>query len=130
MNWVIYTLKSPRTGGVRYVGWTARTPEQRLNAHISVAINRPASHKDNWILSLLAVGLQPVIEVIESGTGQGWREAERRWIAEYRTRGALLVNGTDGGDGTLGRVHTSEQRARLSEGKRAAWATRTPAERN
>jgi hypothetical protein len=25
MNWIIYTLRNPRTNEVRYVGWTSRT---------------------------------------------------------------------------------------------------------
>jgi hypothetical protein len=48
-------------------------------------------------------------------------EAERLLIRGFRKEGARLVNGTDGGDGTVGRKHTPESRAKMSanqKGKR------------
>lgn len=103
MNWIIYTLKNPRTNEVRYVGWTKRGGNRRLNTHIQEAVGKIATtHKARWILSLLSVGIRPVMDVIESGTGEGWREAEQRWIALFRAQGVRLTNATDGGEGTVG----------------------------
>lgn len=114
MKWVIYTLTNPRTNEVRYVGWTSKTPARRLNTHIQAAVSKPAAtHRARWILSLLSIGIRPVMTVIESGEGDGWREAERRWIAFFREEGARLVNGTDGGDGTPGLKQTPENTARF-----------------
>jgi hypothetical protein len=116
MDWFIYTLKNPRTGEVRYVGWTCKTLARRLNTHIQDAVSSPAnSHRRKWILSMLAIGIRPVIELIETGSGEKWAEAEKRWIAKFRAEGARLVNATDGGEGTVGYVPRPETRARLSK---------------
>ena len=119
MNWIIYTLRNPRTNEVRYVGWTSRTAARRMNTHIQTAVNKPATtHKAKWILSLLAIGLRPAMEVIESGTGSGWGEAEQRWIAAFRAKGARLTNATDGGEGTVGYCPTPETRELQSRNSR------------
>ncbi len=100
MRWTVYTLKDPRTGTIRYVGWTVKSLARRLNIHIQDAVSKPArSHRAKWILSLLSIGIRPVIDAIEQGQGDGWAQAEKRWIAKFRAEGARLVNGTDGGDG-------------------------------
>jgi hypothetical protein len=49
---------------------------------------------------MVSIGLEPQIEAIESGAGNDWAEAERRWIKFYRNAGARLSNTTDGGEGT------------------------------
>jgi hypothetical protein len=120
-NWIIYTLANPRTTEVRYVGWTGRSPERRLEEHIRAALRLEHTFKDRWVLSLLSAGLAPVIEVIDSGSGDGWAEAEKRWIAFYRASGARLANGTEGGDGVVGL--TAEK---LSARAYKQWANRTP----
>lgn len=103
LSWIVYTLTNPRTGEVRYVGWTCKTLNRRLNTHIQTAVSKPPrDHRAKWILSLLSIGVRPVIEAIESGSGEGWAEAEKRWIATFRANGARLVNATDGGEGTVG----------------------------
>jgi hypothetical protein len=121
MNWIIYTLKNPRVlDQVRYVGFTSHSPARRLREHIRSALRgKRRTYKRNWILSLLSIGLVPVIEIIESGAGPGWQDAERRWIAHYRSGGARLVNGTDGGEGTFG-WGTPEQRSALARQREAA----------
>jgi hypothetical protein len=45
-----------------------------------------------------------------------WSETEREVIADYRARGFDLVNGTDGGDGGLGRIfkHSEASKKKLS----------------
>lgn len=129
MDWLIYTLKNPRTLEVRYVGWTSLSADQRLRTHIAESVVSQKTHKQRWILSLLSIGLTPVIEVIESGTGDGWSEAERRWIAFFRASGARLVNGTDGGDGVVGWL-SPEQRIERRKKISTTWASKTPEERN
>jgi hypothetical protein len=66
------------------------------------------------------------MEVIESGTGDAWKDAECRWIAHFRANGAKLVNGTDGGDGIIG-WGTPEQRSAVARKNAAA---KTPEERS
>jgi hypothetical protein len=115
IEWIIYLLKDPRTRQVRYVGWTSKTPARRLNTHIQAAICKPTTHKAKWVLSLLSIGIRPEIEVIECGLGDGWAQAEMKWIAFYREKGAKLTNATDGGEGVLGYSPTPETRRLISE---------------
>lgn len=126
-SWVIYVLKNPRTLEIRYVGWTRKKPGDRLKTHVWDSVRHPhQTYRQAWIMSLVSIGLTPIIEVIESGTGEGWGEAERKWIARYRAQGARLVNGTDGGDGVPG-WGTPEQRSAI---RKAVHAQRTPEERS
>lgn len=125
MKWSIYVLKDPRTGLVRYVGWTTKTVDKRLKVHIWDAKGKAKTHRHRWILSVLAAGLQPEIVVVEIGEGSGWSEAEKRWITHYRRAGAALVNGTDGGQGLVG--ETPE--ARIARAKKIAqWWSNLPQE--
>ncbi len=62
----------------------------------------------------MAEHLEIEIEVIESGLGDSWKEAEKRWVAHYRAQGSRLTNLTDGGDGTLGIVRSEETRKKMS----------------
>lgn len=110
--WQIYTLSDPRTDQVRYVGVTFRG-RKRFNEHMSRAATGGRTHRDRWIYSLLLLDLRPIYQVIETGQGDGWPEAERRWIAHYRQL-AKLTNHTDGGEGTLGYIPTMESRQKLS----------------
>ena len=65
------------------------------------------------------------MDIIETGSGEGWVEAERRWIAFYRASGARLTNDTDGGDGAPGRG-TPEVRSAIMK---KANASRTSEQR-
>ena len=112
-TWEIYTLSDPRTQQVRYVGVTFRG-RQRYNEHLSRAVTGGRTHRDCWIRSLIAAGVRPSYQVIEQGQGEGWQDAERRWIASYR-QNSDLVNHTDGGDGTPGYVPSPETRERWSQ---------------
>lgn len=110
--WEIYMLIDPRTDQVRYVGVTFRG-KQRFNEHMSRAVTGGKTHRDYWIRSLILLGLRPIYQVIEQGRGDGWQDAERRWIAHYR-QSSDLVNHTDGGDGTPGYIPTPELRQKWS----------------
>lgn len=128
VSWCIYVLKNPRTNEIRYVGWTSRSPVRRLNLHISGAIRNQRggtrNYKDRWVLSLLAIGLKPVMEVVETGVGADtWPEAERRWIAKFRSEGARLVNQSEGGEGNPGYVFSEDARRRISEANKGRSLT-------
>lgn len=111
--WVVYILVDPRSEQPRYVGWTvnART---RLRDHTKASQLAKGTRRDRWIAGLIECGLKPVMTVVEHGVGPGWADAERRWIAHFRTAGADLTNHTDGGEGTPGRLHTDDAKARMS----------------
>ena len=131
----IYLLSDPRTDTPRYVGVT-KDLNQRMRGHLS---NRKATtHRSNWINILIALGLKPVLTVLEIVPDYQREDAERAWILGFRQSGADLVNATDGGEGMpnpvpevrakisaaskgntkfLGRKHTAETRAKMSEKK-------------
>jgi len=81
-------------------------------------------------MSLVSIGLIPEIEAVECGTGETWQEAERRWIATYRAKGARLVNATDGGEGTPGLAITPDGRRERSERIRKRLAAMTAEQRS
>jgi group I intron endonuclease len=110
----IYTLSDPRTGEVRYVGKSV-DPTKRLEKHISDAKQKlKNSYVQNWIRSLVNIGIIPVQEVIEK-CGEDWVERETFWIAHYRALpNAQMTNVTDGGEGTCGHIHSEETRAKMS----------------
>jgi hypothetical protein len=61
--------------------------------------------------------------VVEEGVGDGWEDAERRWIASYRAQGMPLTNITDGGEGTSGWTVPVEDRARRRANMQRLWDT-------
>lgn len=109
----IYVLKDPETGEVRYVGKTKLTLEQRLKGHIN---EKNKNYKCNWIKSLKAKDLVPIIESIERVSDETWAEREVYWIQYYKELDAKLVNSDDGGLG--GHNPTVEVRAKMSSAQK------------
>lgn len=131
-RWDIYGLSDPRTGAIRYVGVTFRG-KRRFNEHLSRAVRGGRTHRDCWIRSLIAAGVRPVYEILETGYGDGWQTRECYWIAHHRALGDL-TNLTDGGDGAPGYIPTPELRRKWSAlragvpyapGRRSAMLGRT-----
>lgn len=127
---LIYVLTHPLTGEVRYVGVTQRSLSGRLSSHVWESTHHVhrRTRRAKWIRSLSALGLRPEISAFASVVF-AWQEVERAVIAQFRADGARLVNGTNGGEGTNGRVWSpnKEQRARMGAaqiGKRASPETR------
>lgn len=119
----IYILIDPLSQEIRYVGWTVRPLEKRLAAHLREA-NQAKHHRACWIASLARSGQRPVIREIMRVPQDQWADAERYWIAYFREQGCPLVNGTDGGEGTLGQRHTPETRAKMSAAKKGRPSSR------
>jgi hypothetical protein len=100
----IYTLADPQTGEIRYVGKTLDLKHRIYQHHYTTFWANQKSHKSNWIKSLAARGLKPVIEAIEeivNPTDEQWQEAERYWIESLRCLGFKLTNQVAGGRGSL-----------------------------
>jgi hypothetical protein len=117
-KWTVYALKDPRAGEVRYVGWTSMTPARRMTCHLTEAKHEKRSwntFKVRWIRALLASGVLPIMEVLETGSGAGWSDAERRWIALYKTQTAKLTNGSAGGEGNFGYSPPPEVREKIRQ---------------
>ena len=94
----IYGLCDPRTGALRYVG-KSKNWKQRSYEHVCASHLRRKCHKNHWIKSLLAEGYKPDAFLIEEVPSSQWEDAEREWIAYFRSIGADLTNSTSGGDG-------------------------------
>lgn len=95
----IYGLVDPASSELRYVGKTAQRVSARLGGHIAAA--RAKGRKAPvycWIRSLLDRSLRPEVILLDVVPSVEWEEAERFWIAYFRSLGARLTNLTAGGD--------------------------------
>jgi predicted GIY-YIG superfamily endonuclease len=81
----IYALACPQTGAVRYVGKSDR-PERRLVQHL----RHPSWTLGRWLRQLGSA--QPELVILEQVDRRGWREAEFKWIAEFKDKGYKLLN--------------------------------------
>ena len=106
----LYFLCDPSVGAVRYVGKTVKTLAQRLTLHLCEARRGVRNHRCAWLRSLSG---PPIIELVAEVPGDGCSE-EIELIAGLRCLGVSLVNGTAGGDGTVGYRHSAEVRAKIS----------------
>lgn len=90
---VIYTLVDPRTSAVHYVGRTGK-PERRYKSHLYPRAGYSCSHsKEEWILELRALGLRPLMVIVENVTPtRKVREREMRWLYHYFQQRAPLTN--------------------------------------
>ena len=93
----IYMLYDPIVPMKGYVGWTVR-PKVRLRSHIKEAMrSNRNTYKLNWIRSLMSVGLEPKMEIIEAIHESVWQDSEKFWIAHFKSVGWTLTNSTSGG---------------------------------
>lgn len=122
----IYVLVDPRDGEIRYVGWTNKSLKARLRGHLYDA-KRESNWRAKWIRRLVALGLRPMIRLVQTVPSSAYAQAECYWIKHFRDTGCRLTNGTDGGDGNLGRKVSAETRARMS--RALTGKTRTPEQR-
>lgn len=123
----LYVLVDPRDGEIRYVGWTGRTFEQRLAEHMYSRASEH-NHRTHWLAHLKRMKLLPILRPLQTVSIAEVANAERYWISYFRVAGCSLVNGTNGGEGALGRRVSAETRAKISATK-AAKPARLSAER-
>lgn len=109
-RWTIYALMDPDTGVCRYIG-KSDDPQRRVREHADQALakyNRSVyeinpqapivlSAKEQWLANCWMRYRLPVVVELETGTGEGWREAEQQWIATALFFGCSLYNLTNGG---------------------------------
>lgn len=111
-DFIVYALIEPDTGCVRYVGLSTRGDE-RPRTHRRPSAARARTRCGNWLRALRSRGLLPEWVVLQRcETEDALAEAERFWIAHYRTRGVDIVNHMDGGFD--GRRPDDAARARMS----------------
>lgn len=94
---IIYGLRDPRDGAIRYVGQSSRGL-LRPRQHFYQAKHGERGFKSNWIRSLDSLGLKYEIVVLEQTALELLDEREIWWIAQGRIAGTL-TNVSDGGDG-------------------------------
>lgn len=118
---VIYGLTDPRNMELRYVGFTSKDLNLRLNGHISDA-SRYENHRTHWLQSLMKEGLRPDIFVLQETDEQNWKEDEQWNIQYWRSIGSRLTNSNVGGEGNL---HPSEETrnkmSKSSMGRKFTW---------
>lgn len=89
----VYALVDPRTGGIRYVGSTAKQLAHRLTDHISSKHGKAPRHR--WIKELHGLGLRPEIRLLQEVEVEVRLHAhweEQRWIQRLRDDGHNLLN--------------------------------------
>lgn len=109
----IYGLRDPRTGSIVYIGKTF-DPVKRAAEHVAPSNLALAPHTPRaiWIQALLKQDLKPEFIELEWVPEREWGEAERRWIAHFRSVGQSLLNGTEGGPGGYAESRWAKQRAK------------------
>jgi hypothetical protein len=112
--WYIYVLLDPRDENhVRYVGMTI-DPFTRYKNHLRC--EGANKRKNDWLAWVQLCEVVPEMRIIASGHGDGWKQAEQRWIRHYRDSGCDLLNLTSGGQSGYSHGPYSEaQRARRKE---------------
>lgn len=113
----IYVLKDPDSHQVRYVGKTVQSLIVRLGQHIYDSKSKK-NHRAYWIQKLVNGGKLPLIEEIDSCSWEDSSALETFYIAKYKAEGADLINQTEGGEGTLGKIVSTETRKKQSESMR------------
>lgn len=111
----IYALVDPENFEIRYVG-ASKAPRKRLSHHLMTARKHRGDNpaKEEWIRTLLAQGLKPLLEILECTTVDKWQAAERYWIGCCRVFGFDLTNIDRGGRGLPSLTHSDETRQKHS----------------
>lgn len=126
--WIIYGLVASLDLRIRYVGYS-KSPHVRLLQHLSKARNGDGRRVYDWIRSKEADGQSIKMLVLQTGSSEGWKIAEKQWIAALR--GTLLNLSEGGGVPSIpaasrksagqklkSRVFSEQHRARISEANR------------
>lgn len=113
MKTFIYILLDPRDNQVKYVGKTIN-PQRRYSQHRYEATHTK-SYKNNWFLSLLLIGIDPQMVVIDECDKDEWEFFEQWYIDVFKAWGFKLTNLTNGGKGVAGYVCSKEERMIRSE---------------
>jgi group I intron endonuclease len=112
MTNIIYAICDPITEDIRYIGKSVKGLA-RCNEHWYRRYEQKHAHFHfyRWLKTL---AVKPVFKILETcETKEELSLRERIWIAVYKPSGRL-TNMTDGGDGSVGRLHSAETRKRIS----------------
>jgi NUMOD3 motif len=111
---LVYGLVDPRDERVRYVGKSS-CGLVRPRSHFCPSRLNERTYKAHWISSVIAAGFTPRIIILRHCSSvRELDEAERFFIAYFRSLGHVLTNATDGGEGAPGVRLSAETRAKMS----------------
>lgn len=123
---LIYALQDPETKQIRYIGKSTKGLK-RPHEHKRAYSLKAHTHKNNWIKSLFAKNLMYEIVVLEENIEDNQLDTkEIYWIAYHKSINSPLTNGTDGGEGSLGREISEETRKLLGEKKKGWFENKGP----
>lgn len=113
---LIYALIDPRNDAVRYVGKSSSGMQRPAEHWQKSRLEQYRdTHSARWVNQLASLGLVYKTVVLEDHVApEVLADREIWWIAFARAWGCDLTNVTDGGEGTLGRVRSAEERAKQS----------------
>lgn len=133
-KFLIYVLSDPLTGQIRYVGKSSSGTQRPLHHATPNKLKKDRTYKGNWIRSLLAKNLRPVIEIVEEfDDSTKLNESEIFYISYFKSLGFKLTNLTNGGDGPSGIKFSEEHKRKIGEahrGKTVSVETREKIRRN
>lgn len=104
-QFLVYGLRDPRTGEIRYVGLSRRGMSRPLEHMFPAELKKTHTYKQRWVQALIQKhGIVPEIVVLQQfPTEEGLCEAERWWIAQGRAAlGPRFANECSGGEGFTG----------------------------
>lgn len=112
----LYRLTSP--SGKSYIGVSSKTTEARWAKHIEHALGRRDSGALYSALRKYGINSFSVETLVIANDWEYLCELEKRAISVMRTKAPYGYNITDGGEGTIGRAISEEQRMNISMGQK------------
>lgn len=115
----IYILIDPRDNNICYIGKSNNPFFRYKSGHKH---ERGKYYKVNWLQSLLKLGIEPSLEILDevpANTREEWGFWERYYIAEFKKLGFNLVNapkhkGGEGGDLRSGTKNSKQHNKKIS----------------
>jgi hypothetical protein len=108
----VYYLKD-QYNKIRYIGITTKSLKERYDEHIrDCKYNNKNSHKVKWLRKCIKYNKLPTIHLIIE-IGEYAYELEQILIEIARKNNIKLVNGCDGGKGSLGHICSKETKQKL-----------------
>ena len=89
----IYALCCPVEKKIKYIG-KSNNPKSRFRKHKQMSDKN--HQKNEWIKSLLEIGLEPILEIVEKVPIDTWKEKEKLYIKKYSNS---ILNVCGGGNG-------------------------------
>ena len=108
----IYCIKNPITNEVKYVGQSS-VGEKRFKTHIYFAKTKNKTPVQKFINKHLKNGVLPIFLILEYCNYEQLNDKEIEYIKNYKSDGIKLLNLTDGGEGTKGRIASNETRIKM-----------------